>query len=455
MNGHVRFAIIGGGPAGCLMALLLARRGHAVAIHERRADPRVAPPEAGRSINLALAARGLRALREAGVLASLGPHMVPMPGRQLHLLDGHEVYSPYGQNPGEINQSISRAELTRQLVIHAGGTPGITLHFNQRCIGVTTDGAPVLQDERTGAQSIVDAARIIAADGAGSAVRKALAAAGHIEARNTLLAHDYKELVVPPRDGRSALAVREALHIWPRRGHMLIALPNTDHSFTATLFMPRVGARSFAALDSPRAARAFFAQEFPDALALMPDFDRDVALHRQGILGTVHCTPWNHGERLLLIGDAAHAMVPFHGQGLNCALEDCRLLDALLAEDGDAPFARFSAMRRADTDAISQMSLENYAEMRDEVLDVQHHLHRELELALERRHPGRFIPRYAMVMFHDRIPYSVALRRGEIQQRILDALVPRNARAATLDDAAPDWARADALVREQLPPLSA
>jgi kynurenine 3-monooxygenase len=439
-------AIVGGGPAGCLLALLLARRGVQVEVYERRADPRTAPPEAGRSINLALAARGKRALAAAGVLDALVPHMVPMPGRQLHPANGPEVFSPYGQNPGEINHSISRAELTRQLVEYAGRAPGITLRFRQRCVGLAGDGSPLLQDEDSARQYALRAERVIAADGAGSALRKALAERGLISASNDLLDHDYKELSIPPVGGRSALAVREALHIWPRRGFMLIALPNADSSFTATLFLPRTGAPSFASLAPPAAARAFFGQQFPDALALMPDFDREFATHPQGILGTVRCQPWNIGEQLLLIGDAAHAIVPFHGQGLNCALEDCRILDELLADGHGDAFARFSAQRRADADAIAAMSLENYVDMRDDVLDPRHQLHRQIELELERRLPDRFIPRYAMVMFHDRIPYSVALERGQLQQQILDELAP--GAGSTID-----WPAADAVVRQRLPPL--
>jgi kynurenine 3-monooxygenase len=265
-----------------------------------------------------------------------------------------------------------------------------------------------------------------------------------MQASNTLLDHDYRELAIPPAGGASALAVREALHIWPRRGHMLIALPNADHSFTATLFLPRTGPVSFASLAGPGAARQFFAQQFPDALALMPDFDHEFATHRQGVLGTVRCTPWNRGEALLLIGDAAHAIVPFHGQGMNCALEDCLLLDAMLADDTPAPFARFSATRRADTDAIAAMSLENYAEMRDEVLDPRFQQQQALALELQKRHPQRFIPRYSMVMFHPEIPYAVALARGRIQQQLLEELTR---------EAMPDPALADRLVARRLPPL--
>jgi kynurenine 3-monooxygenase len=437
-------AIVGAGPAGCLMALLLARRGHRVELFERHPDSRTEAPEAGRSINLALAARGKRALAAAGVLDALTPHMVAMPGRQLHPAGGPENFSPYGQNPGEINHSIARTELTRQLLEQAGRESRIRLHFRQRCMGLDADSAPLMVDEASGRQYPLLADRVIGADGAGSALRKALAAAGVITASNVLLDHDYKELTIPPVAGRSALAVREALHIWPRHGFMLIALPNADQSFTATLFMPRAGANSFETLSAPGAAHAFFAREFPDALALMPEFEAEFATHRRGILGTVRCAPWNLGERLLLIGDAAHAIVPFHGQGMNCALEDCRLLDELMADGLDEPFARFSAQRRPDADAIAEMSLENYAEMRDVVLDARHQRQRRLELQLERRHPRLFIPRYAMVMFHDQIPYSLALQRGRIQQQILDRL--------TTDDTPADLALADRLIRERLEP---
>jgi len=439
-------AIVGGGPAGCLLALLLARRGNEVEVYERRADPRTTAAEAGRSINLALAARGNRALAAAGVLDALIPHMVPMPGRQLHPADGTESFSAYGQNPGEINHSISRAELTRQLVEHAGREPAITLNFGQRCLGLADDGAPLMQAEDSGRRYTLRAPRVVAADGAGSALRKAMAERGLITASNDLLDHDYKELSIPPLAGRSALAVREALHIWPRRGFMLIALPNSDFSFTATLFLPRSGNPDFDTLATPGTARAFFERQFPDALALMPHFDDEFAAHRQGILGTVRAAPWNLGEKLLLIGDAAHAIVPFHGQGMNCALEDCRILDELLADGERLPFARFAAQRQPDAAAIAAMSLENYVEMRDDVLDPRHQLHRQLELALERRHPGRFIPRYSMVMFHDRIPYSVALARGQVQQEILDKLAPDG--GASFESI--DWELADRMIEARL-----
>ncbi|MBK6675177.1 MAG: FAD-dependent monooxygenase [Proteobacteria bacterium] len=436
--------IIGAGPAGCVLALLLARRGQEVQLHERRGDPRSTTAEAGRSINLALAARGMRALELAGVMPALESGLVRMPGRQLHLADGSEVFNPYGQNPGEINYSISRAELTRRLVEQAGREAGIQLHFRRRCTGIAPSGLPLLEDEQTGRQ-IELTGRVVAADGAGSALRKDLVARGSLEAREELLDHTYKELTIPALDGASRLAVREALHIWPRHGYMLIALPNADFTFTATLFMAHQGPVSFQSLQAPGAAREFFRREFPDALAVMPDFDQEFAVHREGLLGTVRCSRWNDDERVLLIGDAAHAIVPFHGQGMNCALEDCVSLDALLADGAPQPFARLSALRRPDGEAIADMSLENYIEMRDGVLDPRHQQHRQLELQLERRFPGHFIPRYAMVMFHAQIPYSVVRQRARVQQGILEELIDSGATA--------DSELARSLVSARLPPL--
>jgi len=296
-----------------------------------------------------------------------------------------------------------------------------------------------------GTLSTLALAPTIATDGAGSAVRASLAAAGTVRASEEWLDHDYKELTVPPAAAARHGLEREALHIWPRGGFMLIALPNTDGSFTATLFLPRSGAVSFAALEAPQAVAAFFAREFPDAVPLMPHLEAEFAAHPQGQLGTVRTAPWHVGGSVLLLGDAAHAIVPFHGQGMNAAFEDCTVLGELADASGDwAPvFARCEALRRPNAAAIAQMALENYTEMRDSVRDPTFVRRKALAMALERHFPGRFIPRYSMVMFHPEISYAEALRRGAIQAEIL----------AELDNGsggAPDLARAAALISTRL-----
>jgi kynurenine 3-monooxygenase len=446
--------IIGGGPAGTLLALLAARRGARCVVYERRGDPRLVPVEAGRSINLALAARGIEALRLAGFAEDLEGLLVPMRGRQIHSPGEAPQFAPYGQRDDEVIHSVSRARLTQHLVESAARQPGVEFRFGQRCTGVGSDGRPQMVDEASGRAYPLGPGRVVAADGAGSAVRKSLAASGRIGVTESLLDHDYKELGIPLRAGAAALAM-DALHIWPRGGFMLIALPNADGTFTATLFLPKSGPAGFDSLVDDAAVEAFFTREFPGARALMPDLLAEFAGHRQGLLGTVYCTGWRDGESLLLLGDAAHAIVPFHGQGMNCAFEDCRILDALLASGHPEPFAQYEATRMQDCDAIAQMALENYGEMRDSVRDPRFQLQKSLSFELERRFPGHFVPRYAMVMFHAEIPYSVALERGRVQQRILDLLTEPAAdgRLPALADL--DWRRAATLVDDLLAPLPA
>jgi kynurenine 3-monooxygenase len=428
--------VLGGGCAGPLLALLLARRGHRVTLYERRADARRVQLAAGRSINLALAARGIAALERAGLMAAVRPLLMPMHGRMVHDLGGAARVLRYGQRPQELLWAVSRAALNRVLV-DAAEAAGVEFRFGHACRGADFARAEAeIEALADGRRFTVPMAPLIAADGAGSALRQAMIAAGLAVGREETLGHGYKELTIPAgRDGRHQLPL-DALHIWPRGGYMLIALPNVDGTFTATLFLPADGGPvSFAALGAPAAARALFERDFADALALLPDFEAQYAANPVGRMSTIYASRWQVGGQALLIGDAAHAIVPFHGQGMNCAFEDCRVLDDLLsgAPDWAARFARFDALRREDTAAIARMAIDNYTEMRDTVREPSFALQQELALTLERRHPERFIPRYSMVMFHAEIPYAEAERRGAIQAELLEGATRGCARLADVD----------------------
>jgi len=439
--------IVGAGLAGALLALLLARRGWRIVLLERRPDPRQARPERGRSINLALAARGMRALEHAGVMPRVRPLLIPMRGRMVHPRTGAAALQPYGQRADEVIWSVGRADLNRVLIDAAARHEGVSVHFNQLCLGadVRCDRL-TFRDQADGREYPLALAPTIATDGAGSAVRASLAATGHLTVREEWLDHDYKELTMPA--AAAGGLERHALHIWPRGGFMLIALPNTDGSFTATLFLARHGRPGFAALDTPQAVAQFFRREFADAVPLLPDLPAQFAAHPQGQLGTVHAIPWHVAGEVLLLGDAAHAIVPFHGQGMNAAFEDCTVLDELLGQHTDWParFAAFERVRRPNAAAIAQMALENYLEMRDAVLDARFVRRKAIAMELERRFPDRFIPRYSMVMFHPEIPYAEALHRGALQAQLLEELDRGG-------DASPDAALAEKLVTQRLPPL--
>ena len=420
-----RIAIVGGGPAGSLLAILLARRGLAPVVIERGRRFSYSAPRGGRSINLALAARGIAALRHAGIDAQVAKLLIPMRGRMVHDLDGAQRFLPYGQRESEEIYSVSRATLNTLLYELAAQRHGIEYRFGEQCVGVAADGAPLI-DAGAGPQRL-DADVVLAADGAGSEVRRALVARGAITAREELLDHGYKELTLMARGGEFALSPN-ALHIWPRGGFMLIGLPNLDRTFTATLFLPNRGEPSFASVGAAQ-ARAFFEREFTDAVPLIPALERNYAEHPVGLLGTVHCRPWSFANRVLLVGDAAHAIVPFHGQGMNAAFEDCVVLDELIGRHRDerghdwpAIFAAFEAERAPNARAIAEMALENYREMRDDVRDAKFELRAALSFELERRFPRRFIPRYSMVMFHPEITYAEAQRRGALQAQILREL---------------------------------
>jgi kynurenine 3-monooxygenase len=445
--------IIGGGPTGALLAILLHARGHPrIDLYEGRVDPRLSE-ESGRSINLALADRGIHALKRAGVFERLGASLLPMRGRCIHYLDGRTIFQPYGQRANEVNYSISRLKLNQGLIDIAAGLAGIRLHFEHRLDTVDfAHQTASIRDLRAGRSLQVPMRPLLASDGAGSIVRRRMREARIIDAHEVDLEHGYKELSVPPVSGGGSVFARDALHIWPRGNFMLIALPNDDGSFTATLFLPKQGNLSFESLQDTDAIESFLSRSFPDAHAAMPDCVVEFKAHPVGFLGSVSAGPWHASGQALLIGDAAHAMVPFHGQGMNCCFEDCIEFDQCAARhtSWQAAFSEFGAARKPNADAISAMALENYLEMRELVADPKFQLQQALSLELERRFPRRFIPRYSMVMFHHEIPYRTAQERGAAQAAILQDLT---AGVTALADV--DFARAEREIAARLEPLEA
>ena len=445
--GRPAVTLLGAGLAGSLLALFLARRGIEVTLYERLPDMRRHDLPAGRSINLALAHRGIRPLQAVGLIDRVEKLLIPMRGRMLHDRDGKTSLAPYGRTPAEVIHSISRPGLNR-LLMDAAEQAGGRIHFGQKVEDVDFDAGEItLQEESTGRKHRVQASTIIATDGGGSAVRQAMARRRGVKVSEDILPHAYKELTIPAGRGGTHRMEKHALHIWPRGGYMLIALPNLDGSFTVTLFLARQGAPGFDQLEKPEGLQRFFAADFPDALSLIPGLEKDFYAHPTGLMGTVHVEHWHAGSRALLLGDAAHAIVPFHGQGMNCAFEDCLVLDECIARQGDDwenVFAEFERLRRPNAEAIAAMALENYVEMRDAVRDPRFQLQKQLGFLLEDRHPGVFVPRYSMVMFHH-LPYAEARSRGAIQQRVLDKLTDG---ADRLEDV--DLDRADAMVRQEL-----
>ena len=448
--------LVGAGLVGALTATVLAQRGFAVSVFERRPDPRIHGFLGGRSINLALAERGWHGLRVAGLRDRIGKLAVMMRGRMVHHADGHTELLRYGRDDSQVIWSVSRGALNMAL-LDAAEAAGARIHFSQRLDGVDWKTSTLRLADDAGSSRTHVAPVVIGADGAGSALRAAMAENSSLGERFEPLEHGYKELEIPTRDGGGFAIEPNALHIWPRGNYMCIALPNAEGSFTVTLFMPNhsganPGNPGFDSVRSGADAHALFARDFADALPLIPDLEKDFAANPTGILGTLYLDRWHLDGRALLIGDAAHAIVPFHGQGMNCGFEDAvELADLLQAAGNDfaAAFAEFQHRRKPNADAIAAMALENYVEMRDSVADARFLLMRALERQLAARQPGRFVPRYWMVTF-SRLPYSVAFERGEIQAGILRELTLGKTELAQVD-----LALADRLIDERLPALPA
>jgi len=415
--------IVGAGLAGALLACLLGKAGHEVAVYERRPDPREKGFLGGRSINLALSARGIHALSLAGLAERVLNEAISMRGRMIHSVAGRLSFQPYSTNPRDAINSVSRGGLNEALLKKASGYAGVRYYFEHRCVGVDLERPAVTlsaAENRT-----VDADVVIGCDGAFSAVRGEMQRLDRFDCAHTYLEHGYKELTIPPAaDGGFAMEPH-ALHIWPRGGFMMIALPNRDRSFTCTLFWPFAGPRSFEAVRSDDDILRFFGVHFPDAMALMPALVEEYLRNPIASLVTVRCAPWFHRDRVVLVGDAAHAIVPFYGQGMNAAFEDCVVLAEsldLFPHDRQVALQRYYGLRKTDADAIGDLAIANFLEMRDRVASPLFRLRKKSERVLHRLLPRWYTPLYNMVSF-SRIPYAQARRRATQQRRIVVAIL--------------------------------
>jgi len=416
--------IVGAGLGGALMAVFLGRAGHRVKVYERRPDLRKGASGRSRSINLAISTRGLAALERVGLERKLFDAAVPMRGRMVHAIDGGLTFQPYGHEAHHVLYSVSRAGLNRLLVEAAEAMPNVEIHFGQRCVDVDLENAGgTFAGIDTGATSSVPADLLIGADGAFSEIRLAMQKTDRFEYAQSFLEHGYKELRIPAAEGGGFRMERNALHIWPRGGIMMIALPNVDGSYTCTCFWPFSGENSFSALATRDEVRAYFGRVFPDAVPLMPALEEDYLLNAVGSLVTVRCAPWRYRDRVALLGDAAHAVVPFYGQGANAAFEDCIVLDECLREFSDdtaEALHTYQCRRKPHADALADLAIGNFLEMRDKTASRTFLFGKKVEKALAKLFPGWFIPLYYMVTF-SRTPYADAVQRARAQWRAVFA----------------------------------
>jgi len=445
-----KITLVGAGLNGPLLALELVKRGFSVEIYERRADMRRVRMSAGRSINLALSRRGIHALKEAGLWEEMQNIIIPMKGRIMHSSDCQLTFQPYGKNDSEVINSISRADLNIALM-NAAESRGVKINFQQRCTGIDLkSGSLRLHDEASNENTTTDPAVVIGCDGSASAIRSEMLTLNRFTLSQQHLDYGYKELTIPAGANGKQMLDKNGLHIWPRGNYMLIALPNVDGTFGCILFLPFEGPDSIAQLTTHSTVREFFQLRFPDALEVMPNLEENFFANPVGAMVTIKCSPWHFAGQSLLLGDAAHAIVPFFGQGINCGFEDCTVLLELLDRHGadwERIFPEFEAARKENTNAIADMAVENFVEMRDRVADPRFLFRKNIELALQSRYANLFVPKYAMVTFH-RVPYSTALKRGQVQDRILTELCNGIERIEDLDRN-----RAETLIRELLTPL--
>ena len=420
-----RFVLVGSGLAGGLLAAYFGRRGYEVDLYERRADPRAGNFVGGRSINLALSTRGIHALAQLGIADEVLKHAIPMRGRMIHDKSGELHFSQYDRDPNKHINSIGRAALNATVIEAALRYPNVNVHFNHRCADVDPIEAVANFETETGPVTAKGDA-VIGVDGAFSAVRQAMEKKlDQFQYHESYLAHGYKELTIPPAADGSWRMEKEALHIWPRKSFMMIALPNPDGSFTCTLFWEFKGPRSFESTRSDEDVRRFFEEEFPDAVPLMPALLEEYRENPTGSLVTSRCSPWFYQDKVALVGDAAHAIVPFYGQGMNAAFEDCVAFDECLAQFPDnrgRAFAEYFSRRKENADALADLAVENFIEMRDKTASKIFRAKQKLDQFLEGLLPGIYLPLYAMVTF-TRMPYARAARRARWQDRIVYSAV--------------------------------
>ena len=431
-----KFTLIGAGLAGPLLATYLAKRGYSVEIFERRPDMRKESISAGRSINLALSIRGNHALKEIGLYDKIKPNTIPMKGRMIHDLNGNTHLQPYGQKENEVIFSVSRAQLNMDLMTLAEETGKVTIRFNHQLLSADLEQNKLLFQLSDSLEEIeLPFNRVIGCDGSASILRKSIVEKADIQYVKKPLGHGYKELTIPPLESGKFRIEPNALHIWPRGNHMLIALPNNDCSFTCTLFFPMTGTKSFETVKTEKDILDLFQSQFHDAIKLIPNLVEDFQKNSTGDLASVYCKPWHLGDKALLIGDAAHAVVPFFGQGMNASFQDCSTLAKLMGQnknDWKTIFNTFSSVQVENGHAIADMAIENYLEMRDHVNDTEYKKRRNVELKLERMFPGQFIPRYSMVSFHQ-IPYAEVYQRGGKQSKIIRDVLKADPSGQSID----------------------
>lgn len=420
-------SVIGTGLVGSLLSIYLAKRGYKVNVFERRADMRKNRMSAGKSINLALSDRGFRGLDGIGIGDEIRKIAIPMKGRFIHNADGTTAFQPYGKE-GQAIYSVSRGGINMKLMDLAEAQENVTMKFSERCTNVDTKaGKAHFVNEETHAESDVQSDLFFGSDGAFSAARlSAMLSHDRFEYRQFYIEHGYKELNIPAGPNGEFLIEKNALHIWPRKNFMMIALPNIDGSFTCTLFFPFEGEQSFAKLKTKEDVKAFFDQQFPDAVPLMPTLLDDYFANPSASLVTVKCFPWTFDDKLALIGDAAHAIVPFYGQGMNCGFEDCVVLDELITkhkENWHEIFSEYESLRKPDGDAVADLALNNFIEMRDKTADPKFLLQKKIEARFSAKYPDKWIPLYSMVTYSPQIRYSTAMKEGARQEEIMKGIM--------------------------------